>query len=87
MAHVPDVPKNVVRQMVSVAKLVRSSYEESEMQYTMSPRGLIEWAEQAVFWGDVGRGFFNTFYSKLIEEDKPIAEKHFYDVTGKQLEV
>ena len=85
--NVPDVPKNIARQMVSIAKLIRSSYDEQDMQYTMSPRGLIEWAEQTMFWGDIGRGYINTFYAKLIDEDRAPAKEHFYSVTGKHLEV
>lgn len=87
MAHVPDVPKNTARQMVQIAALIRSSYDESDMQYTMSPRGLITWAKYAMNWGDLGRAFKSTFYSKLIQEDQPIAKEHFRTVTGKELEV
>lgn len=78
----PDVPKNIVGQMLQVASMVRSSYDSGEMQYTMSPRGLIEWAHETMFWGDLRRGFKTTFFSKLVDEDQEIAKKHFYDVTG-----
>lgn len=86
IAHNPDVPKSTARQMVAVANLIRGSYDESEMQYTMSPRGLITWAKYALQWGDLGRAFKTTFFSKLIAEDKPIAENHYYSVTGTHLE-
>lgn len=83
--RVPGVPKNVVSQMIRIARLVRSSYDDGEMQYTMSPRTLIEWAREALFWGDLKRGFKTTFFAKLIDEDKELAKKFYYDVTGEHI--
>lgn len=82
MAHVADVPKNLAQTMVTTANLIRGSYDSGKMQYTMSPRGLIEWAQHAVFWGDTARAYKSTFYAKLIPEDKKIADEHFRNATG-----
>ena len=85
MGRCPDVPKNIVDQMLRIAQMVRSSYDAGEMQYTMSPRGLIEWAKETMFWGDLKRGFKTTFFAKLIQEDQEVAKKHYYDVVGEHI--
>ena len=64
LTHVPEVPKNTAAEMVRIANLIRSSYDSGEMQYTMSPRGLIAWAKYAMFWGDLAKGYLTTSYCR-----------------------
>lgn len=78
----PDVPKNWISDMLKVARLIRAAYDQSQIGYTISPRGLLDWADEALFWGDLSKGFGITFFDKLIEDDKRIVNEHYRTATG-----
>jgi cobaltochelatase CobS len=48
---VPNIPKSWVDQMLQMADLIRKGYNAGEINLTMSPRTLINWARKAVYWG------------------------------------
>jgi len=82
---VPKLPRAWLRAMVTFAGLVRGSYDSGDMQYTMSPRALIDWAEESMFWGDLKRGFKVVFYDKLIPEDQEVVANHWKNAVGDSL--
>lgn len=83
---VPDCDKLWITKMVSVAQLIRTAYNKQDISLTMSPRGLIEAAEDYVFWGsdkNAGlRAFNESFCNKLSPEDAQKAREFYRKVMG-----
>lgn len=83
---VPECPKDWIVKMVAVASHVRTSYNRGDMSLTLSPRGLIEAAEDFVFWGADkkagARAFNDTFVAKLSPEDGTKAREFYRKVFG-----
>lgn len=77
---VPGLPVASARQMVSLAGLVRSGYEQGQLGLTMSPRTLLNWAQKIEKLGmrrainvayshkltDVNAKVFDGLYSKVF---------------------
>jgi cobaltochelatase CobS len=68
-SRVSRIPEDWLSRMLDVADLVRRAYDSGNLNMTISPRGLISWAEDAVYWGDLARSFRLSFANKLIEDD------------------
>jgi cobaltochelatase CobS len=84
--RVPSLPEQWTTDMLNTAKFVRQGYDKGTFQFTMSPRGLINWAEKAVYWGSLKKGFVISFYSKLVEADQKQAKELWKKVTNTELE-
>lgn len=86
MKKIPDADKPFIEKAVQVAQLVRTCYNKGELSLTMSPRGLIEWADDYVFWGKtkgaMKRGFDESFANKLGPEDAAKAKEFFRKTFG-----
>lgn len=82
---VPQMDDDQLRKMREVAKLVRSAYDKGEITLTLSPRGLIEWAEEAVYWDDMATSFCDTFYNKLGTDAQQIAGEIYRKVFGQTI--
>ncbi len=64
-----------ISQMVSVADMTRKSFMNSEISTVMSPRTVINWAQNAEIFHNVGFAFRLTFLNKCDEAERPtIAE-------------
>lgn len=81
----PETPKRWLSMMSKVARLIRSAYDQSQIGYTISPRGLLDWAEEALFWGDLDEGFKIVFFDKLVEDDKRVVAEHYQTATGQTI--
>ena len=66
--------------MVQLAKMIRESYDSGNIGYTMSPRGLLEWADKIAFWQDEGKAFKLAFYNKLTTTDQAVVAEFFHTV-------
>jgi cobaltochelatase CobS len=73
------------KQMRALADLVRAAYDQSKVNFNISPRGLVEWGEEAHHWGDMAMGFKYTFFNKLTEADKPKVNEMYRKVFGKEV--
>ncbi len=61
--------------MQQFAELVRSSYNKGDIQFTLSPRGLLAWGQQAMDWDSLREGLDDTFSNKLTDADRAVIEK------------
>jgi cobaltochelatase CobS len=84
--RIPSLPDSWITDMLSISKLVRTGYEKGTIQFTMSPRGLINWGEKAIYWGSLKRGFHISFFSKLVETDQKLTAEIWKKVTSTELE-
>jgi cobaltochelatase CobS len=79
---VKDLPASWINDMIKLAGLVRTAYNEGQTQYTMSPRTLISWGKKAVYWTSPIEGLRLAFMNKLVEEDKKLINDLVFKVYG-----
>lgn len=77
---VKDIDNPTAQKMVQLAKMIRESYDSGNIGYTMSPRGLLEWADKIAFWQDEGKAFKLAFYNKLTTTDQAVVAEFFHTV-------
>ncbi|RMD48139.1 MAG: cobaltochelatase subunit CobS [Alphaproteobacteria bacterium] len=67
--------RETVSRMVTVADLTRSAFMNGDLSTVMSPRTVINWAQNAEIFRDIGYAFRVTFLNKCDElERKTVAE-------------
>ncbi len=70
-----DKGRKQVAQMVTVADLTRTAFMNGELSTVMSPRTVINWAQNALIFRDVGYAFRLSFLNKCDElERQTVAE-------------
>ena len=70
-----DSGRKVIAQMVTVADLTRTAFMNGDISTVMSPRTVINWAQNAEIFKDVGFAFRLTFLNKCDElERQTVAE-------------
>lgn len=72
--------------MVSFAGLVRTAAKQNNINLTMSPRTLINWAKKTVVFGDTKRALLLAFGNKLRESDHKIVSEFYTKVFGGTLQ-
>ncbi len=70
-----DSGRKTVSQMVTVADLTRTAFMNGDLSTVMSPRTVINWAQNATIFRDVGYAFRLSFLNKCDElERQTVAE-------------
>ncbi|GAA6162831.1 cobaltochelatase subunit CobS [Pelagimonas sp. KU-00592-HH] len=70
-----EAGRKIVKQMVTVADLTRTAFMNGDLSTVMSPRTVINWAENSEIFRDVGYAFRLTFLNKCDElERQTVAE-------------
>lgn len=79
--------KDILASMVRVADMTRSSFIAGDISTVMSPRTVMNWAENArIFNGDLAQAFRLTFLNKCDELERPIISEFYQRAFGKDLE-
>ena len=84
-----DTPegRDILASMVRVADMTRNSFIAGDISTVMSPRTVMNWAENArIFDGDIAQGFRLTFLNKCDELERPIISEFFQRAFGSELE-
>ena len=84
-----DTPegKDIIASMVRVADMTRNSFIAGDISTVMSPRTVMNWAENArIFDGDIAQAFRLTFLNKCDELERPIISEFFQRAFGSELE-
>ena len=71
--------------MVSVADLTRKGFINGDISIVMSPRTVLNWAENAEIFSDIGFGFRVTFLNKCDELERPIIAEYYQRCMGDDL--
>lgn len=79
------VKKSVANNMVKLAGLVRSAYQQQQINLTMSPRTLINWASKFVKHNNMVFAFRVAFYDKLRDNDKKVVGELYSKVFGEKV--
>ncbi len=78
--------KDLLASMVRVADMTRQSFIAGDISTVMSPRTVMNWAENArIFGGDIAQAFRLTFLNKCDELERPIIAEFYQRAFGKDL--
>ena len=77
--------KKTISQMVQVAEMTRASFISGDISTVMSPRTVINWAENYSIFGDLEFSFQLTFLNKCDEVEKPLIAEHFQRAFGEEI--
>ena len=78
--------EELIAAMVRVADMSRNAFIAGDISTVMSPRTVMNWAENArIFGGDVGQAFRLTFLNKCDELERPIIAEFYQRAFGQDL--
>ncbi|MBN4666757.1 AAA family ATPase [Pandoraea nosoerga] len=89
LARVPELDdeagRALVDSMLSVAELTRKGFATGDLSTLMSPRTVINWAENVGIFRDAGLAFRLTFLNKCDEAERPVVGEYFQRAFGREL--
>jgi len=80
----PDGQKTISA-MVRVADMTRNAFMNGDISTVMSPRTVINWAENAEIFDDIGFAFRVTFLNKCDELERPTVAEFYQRAFGEEL--
>ncbi|WJF91342.1 AAA family ATPase [Paraburkholderia bonniea] len=90
LARVPELADHAGRAlleaMVSVAELTRKGFMTGDLSTLMSPRTVIDWAENCRIFHDPARAFRLSFLNKCDEAERPVIAEYFQRCFGTELD-
>ena len=91
LARVPELDsaegRSLIESMVSVAELTRKGFATGDLSTLMSPRTVINWAENVGIFRDVGLAFRLTFLNKCDEAERAVVAEYYQRAFGCELPV
>jgi cobaltochelatase CobS len=79
------IDKTVVKNMVTVAGLIRKAFAAQDISSLLSPRSVVAWAENTCILGDVALAFRATFLAKCDDTEKPVIAEYYQRCFGVDL--
>ncbi len=79
------VSKTMSLELLKLAALIRNAYKQQQVNLTMSPRTLINWASKIHRHGSINLAFRISFYDKLRESDKKVVGELYNKVFTEKL--
>lgn len=80
-----DEHRALVRRMVGVAELTRRGFMQGEVSVVMSPRTVMNWAENMIILKDCGLAFRLTFLNKCDELERGTVAEYYQRAMGEDL--
>ena len=78
--------KDILAKMVRVADMTRNAFMAGDISTVMSPRTVMNWAENArIFDGNIALSFRMTFLNKCDELERPVIAEFYQRAFGKDL--
>jgi cobaltochelatase CobS len=79
MSKVKDMPKGkeIIKSMIAMASLTREGFMQGDISTVMSPRTVINWAENTQIFGDIHAAFRLTFFNKCDESERPVIAEYY----------
>jgi len=81
-----DAGRQLVSRMVTLANLTRAAFMAGELSTVMSPRTLINWAENVQIFGNTERAFRLTFLNKCDEAERATVAELYQRCFGVEIE-
>ena len=69
--------KDTMRSMIAMANLTREGFMQGDLSTVMSPRTVINWAENLTIFDDVHQAFRLTFFNKCDENERIIIAEYY----------
>ncbi|MDE3016923.1 MAG: AAA family ATPase [Pseudomonadota bacterium] len=69
--------KDAARSMIAMAGLTREGFAAGDISTVMSPRTVINWAENVQIFGDIHQAFRFTFLNKCDENERAIIAEYY----------
>jgi cobaltochelatase CobS len=76
----------VVAAMVATASLTRAGFIDGDLSTVMSPRTVINWAENARIFGSIPTGFRLSFLNKCEESERQVVAEYYQRCFGEGLD-
>lgn len=90
-ARVPELADEAGRllleSMVSLAELTRNGFATGDLSTLMSPRTVINWAENCQIFHDPALAFRLTFLNKCDDAERPVVAEYYQRCFGEELAV
>ncbi len=78
--------RDIIAKMVRVADMTRNAFMAGDISTLMSPRTVMNWAENTrIFGGDLALGFRMTFLNKCDELERPLIAEFYQRAFGEDL--
>lgn len=77
--------QELLESMITLAGLTRAGFMASDISCVMSPRTVINWADNIDIFGSVTRAFQVTFLNKCDETERPILAEYYQRCFGEEL--
>jgi cobaltochelatase CobS len=89
LARVPDMAdeagRALVQSMIGMAALTRKGFAAGDLSTLMSPRTVINWAENCQIFHDPALAFRLTFLNKCDESERPVVAEYYQRCFGVEL--
>jgi cobaltochelatase CobS len=66
----PHLTSEIIKKMIALARHVRGGVQTGDIQFTFSPRTLVNWGNKMKDWDDPIMAFRLAFFNKLTEDDR-----------------
>ena len=86
LARVPEAERATVERMVAMAGMTRTGFEAGDVSTVMSPRTVIDWADNARIFGDTRRAFALSFLNTSDDAERPIFGEYWQRAFGNELD-
>ncbi len=80
-----DEGRKLVKQMVAMAGLTRSAFQNGDLATVMSPRTVITWTQNTSFFKDIGLSFELAFVNKCDPAERALIAELYQRVFGEEL--
>jgi len=77
--------KETIKSMIAMAALTREGFIQGDLSTVMSPRTVINWAENTKIFGDVHQAFKLTFFNKCDENERGIIAEYYQRCFNKNI--
>lgn len=77
--------RKMVEAMVQLADLTREGFIANDISSVMSPRTVINWAENVEIFGSVAHAFKVSFLNKCDETERPVIAEYYQRCFGEEL--
>lgn len=72
--------KELANQMIAMADLTRQGFINGDISTVMSPRTVLQWAENNEIFADVHQSFTYTFFNKCDENERAVIAEYYQRV-------
>ncbi|MBN8828816.1 MAG: AAA family ATPase [Sphingobacteriia bacterium] len=76
---------NNVRNMINIANLVRKGFAGGEITTVLTPRTLINWAENILIFGSIKKALIYTYTNKLLPDEKGLVAEFYQRIFVEEL--